>query len=172
MLVWTAVAMAQDDGGPPPVILNEERETAHPLDRDAKGFGIGLLLGLPTGLSGALRPEKGRAWYDAALAWNFDRSTLHLHVDALITLADLRTDDIPDVHFPVSIGVGPRLRLGDSALEADDELYHFGVRVPVGMSFIHDGLPLEGFLELAPGIGLYPATIGTFDAAIGGRYYF
>ena len=113
----------------------------------------------------------GRAWYDAALAWSFDRGTLDLHGDVLLTLVDLRTDEIPEIRFPLWIGVGPRIRLGDSPYTLEDEIVNLGVRIPVGMSFIHDGTPLEAFLELGPGIGLYPSTRAFFDVAIGGRFY-
>ena len=143
------------------------------LNRDVGGFGLGILLGLPTGLSAAWRPAQGSVYYDGALAWSFDQGTLHVHGDVLLRLADLRTDEIEDVHFPVYLGLGPRIRLGDSPYTfSTQESVGIGIRVPIGMSFIHDGVPLEAFVELAPGIGLYPATIGTFDAAIGARYYF
>lgn len=142
------------------------------LNRDVGGFGLGVVLGLPTGFSAAWRPAQGRVYYDAALAWSFDQGTLLAHGDVLLRLADLRTDEIEDVHFPVYLGLGPRVRIGDSPYTLTDEVVGLGVRVPVGMSFIHDGVPLEAFVELAPGIGLYPGTIGTFDAAIGARFYF
>lgn len=164
------VALAQ--GGPPPTVLSTVPDApADPIfNREVEGIGLGVVLGLPTGFSFAARPG-GRAWFDAALAWSFDRGTLHLHGDVLLTLADLRTDEIPDVRFPVWIGVGPRTRFGDSPYTLTQEIVNVGVRIPVGMSFIHDNVPLEAFLELAPGIGLYPATRGFFDVAIGGRYY-
>ncbi len=173
LFVFVGAVLAQE-GGPPPVILQEEperpaRESA--FDHGAEGWGLGILLGIPTGLSAAYRPG-GRAWYDMALAWSFDRGTLDLHGDVLLTLAELRTDEIPDFTFPVWLGVGPRVRLGDSRTTWDEEILGLGVRVPVGMSLVHEGVPLEAFLELAPGIGLYPATVPFFDVAIGGRYYF
>jgi hypothetical protein len=167
-------AQAQE-GGPPPVEIVDP-EPVHPakgttLDREAKGYGLGLIIGLPTGLSGAYRPG-GRAWYDAALAWSFDRGTLQTHFDVELTLVDLRTEDIPDIHFPVYLGVGPRIHLGDSPYTLHEELVELGVRVPVGMGFIHDGLPLEAFVEVAPGLDIYPATVAICDVALGGRFYF
>lgn len=175
MLLSSIVGIALAQNGPPPVVLAPESEPAEippGLDREATGFGLGILLGVPTGFSFAWRPETGRAWYDGAVAWSFDRGTFDVHADVLLTLADLRTEEIPDVRFPVWIGVGPRFRLGDSPFTVEDEIVALGVRVPVGMSFIHDGLPFEAFLELAPGIGLYPSTRAFFDVALGGRFYF
>jgi hypothetical protein len=39
------------------------------------------------------------------------------------------------------------------------------------MGMIHDGVPLEGFVELAPGLLFYPETSFLFDAALGLRFY-
>jgi hypothetical protein len=172
-VLTVAWAFAQE-GGPPPVVLQDSErvfQTGDPvLGHPARGWGVGVLLGIPTGISVARR-ETGRAWYDAAIAWSFDRGTLDLHADILITLADLRSDDIADMTFPVWIGVGPRARFGDSPYTSTDEVVALGVRVPLGMSFIHAALPLEGFLEFAPGLGLLPSTTPFFDVAIGARYY-
>ncbi|MFZ5476576.1 MAG: hypothetical protein ACOZNI_07350 [Myxococcota bacterium] len=142
------------------------------LDRDAEDFGIGVILGLPTGLSAGLRPEGSRAWFDAALAWSFVNDTVDTHADVLFIVYDARTDDIPDMRFPFSVGVGPRLHLGDDPTDTSAALWQVGVRVPVGMSFIHDGFPLEGFLELVPGLSLAPTTQPFFEAAVGARFYF
>jgi hypothetical protein len=165
------VSFASAQEGTAPFRLPKGEETPV-FDRDVGGFGLGILLGLPTGISVAYRPDTGRVYADAALAWSFDRGTLHVHGDVLLRLADLRTDEIADVHFPVYLGLGPRMRFGNSPYTLADEVVELGLRVPIGMSFIHDDIPLEAFVELAPGIGLFPATTGTFDAAIGARYYF
>jgi hypothetical protein len=175
VFAMAGLASAGEQGGPPPVEVVDPSEHPHAsgvnFDRDVKGFGLGIVLGLPTGVSMAYRPG-GRAWYDGGVAWSFDNGTLHVHGDVLYTLADLRTDDIPDVDFPVYLGVGPRLRLGDSPYVAGNDPVELGVRVPIGMAFMHDGVPLEAFLELAPGVDVYPRTQAIFDVAIGGRYYF
>jgi hypothetical protein len=158
---------------PPPAAKSEPTSAvaAGNFDRNAEGFGLGIVLGLPTGVSLAYRPG-GRVWYDGALGWSFDHGTSTVQGDVLLTLADLRTDDIPDVDFPVYLGVGPRLRLGDSPYVRGRDFAELGIRVPIGMAFIHDRVPLEAFVELAPGIDVYPTTQAIFDAAIGGRYYF
>jgi hypothetical protein len=169
------LALASAEGGAPPVILEEQESdtTTAPsmLAHEAKGWGVGVILGLPTGLSAAYHTD-GRVFYDLALAWSFERGTLATHGDLLVTLAELRTDDVADMSFPVWIGLGPRIRLGDTLDTPGSDMLTLGARVPVGMSFIHDGVPIEAFLEFAPGIGLYPSTAPTFDVAIGGRYYF
>ena len=171
MLVLLLVSVASAQEGTAPFRMPAGGE-APVFDRDVGGVGVGIVLGLPTGITVAYRPDTGRVYADAALAWSFDRGNLHVHGDVLLRLADLRTDEIADVHFPVYLGLGPRMRFGNSPYTLADEVVELGVRVPIGMSFIHDDIPIEAFVELAPGIGLFPATVGTFDAAIGARYYF
>jgi hypothetical protein len=177
VLVWTMVGTAFA-GGPPATDIPAEEEkkptdvAAPVFHRQATGWGLGIILGLPTGLSAAYRPAEGRAHYAAALAWSFDKGTLHTHFDAYLTIVDLRTEEIPDVRFPLYVGVGPRLRIGDSPYTTGDDVIDLGIRIPLGMAFMHDDVPLEAFLEVAPGIGLYPSTRAIFDVALGGRYYF
>lgn len=147
----------------------EPEEPPPPLAQPVEGFGIGIVLGLPTGLTAAWRPG-GPVWYDAAVAWSFARGSFAVHADALVTLSEIRTEDFPDTAWPLYVGVGPRVRMGAGA-NAGYGGFELGARVPVGMGVVHDGFPLEGFLELAPGVGLVPDTRFTFDAAIGARFY-
>lgn len=142
-----------------------------PLSYPADGFGLGIVLGLPTGISLGWRPGDV-VNYDAAVAWSFDKGTLALHADALFTLSELQTDDIPDTKFPVWVGIGPRLRVGDEEVPTGESEVSLGVRVPFGMSAIHENLPLEAFLEVAPGVQAFPETVMTFDIAVGLRFYF
>jgi hypothetical protein len=148
-------------------------EQARPplLARDAEGFGVGIILGAPTGLSLGWRPGNALT-YDAAVAWSFARGSLSTHFDVRMDIADAGNDDFPDTSFPIYVGVGPRLRLGDVVADGQDADFDLGIRVPVGMGIIHDNVPIEGFVELVPGVGLYPETAFLFDAALGIRMYF
>lgn len=138
--------------------------------RNPEGVGIGLILGAPTGVSLAWRPG-GRFMVDGGVAWSFSatgKGWAQLHTDVCIDLADLRTADLPDMHFPIWIGAGPRARLGDGT---GYDAFNLAIRVPVAMGFWHDDVPVEGFVELAPGIGIFPSTEFTMDAAVGVRFY-
>jgi hypothetical protein len=139
------------------------------LSRDVGGFGAGIILGLPTGISLAFRPG-GSFYWDGALAWSFSRGSAAVHFDALLQVTNLKSPDLPDIDFPLYIGVGPRVRIGDNTEE--DSAFDLGVRVPVGMNMMHDNLPIEGFFEIAPGVKFYPGTTFLFDIAIGARLYF
>lgn len=134
-----------------------------------EGFGVGMMVGLPTGLSFAWRTD-APLYGDLALAYSFDRKALHVHGDALYTISVLETEDLPDILFPVYIGLGPRFHFGEESSLYQSETF-IGLRVPLGMGIQHDNVPLEGFLEMAPGIGLYPETRPFFDVAVGARFY-
>jgi hypothetical protein len=141
--------------------------------RNPEGVGLGILLGAPTGFSFAWRPG-GRFMVDGGIAWSFSAipggvsSYAQVHSDFCLDLADLRTAEIPDMHFPVWVGVGPRLHFGGGS---GYEAFNAAARIPFGMGFWHDKLPIEGFVELAPGIGVYPTTEFVMDAAIGVRFF-
>ena len=162
---------------PPGTYVPRDSPDAEPeeraVGREATGFGMGIILGLPTGLSFALRSESA-LWYDAAFAWSFGRTGGYaVHFDFLFDVTELRNEDeIPDVAFPIYLGVGPRMRIGGVSGTGTTDPFSIGARVPIGMGVRHDGVPVEGFVELVPGLSFYPATSFYFEAAIGGRYYF
>jgi hypothetical protein len=170
ILALVAASLASED--PDDVLGEREDRLDASLNRDAQGVGVGVILGLPTGLSAAVRPAGKRLWFDAALAWSIVGNTLDTHADVLVIVYDARTEDIPDTRFPFWVGVGPRVRIGDDPTDVSPALWQVGVRVPVGMSVMHDGFPLEGFLELVPGLSVAPTTNAFFEAAIGARFYF
>lgn len=132
------------------------------------GFGIGVVVGEPTALSAAYR-SGGRSWIDAAVGWSFPREWMAFHADLLITPATLASPDLGELRFPLYVGVGPRVRVDFDEYGDRDSV---GVRVPFGMAMYHTSVPVEGFLELVPGIGIIPETEPFFDIGLGVRYYF
>jgi len=133
-----------------------------PARAQHRGFGLGVILGEPTGLS--LKSWTGRKTaVDAALAWSFDREdSLHLHLDYLIHDFNLlRTNK---GRLPVYYGIGGRIKLEDKT--------RIGIRFPVGVSYIFGRAPLDFFLELGPILDLAPRTELTVTASLGLRYYF
>jgi hypothetical protein len=137
------------------------------LAEGPRGTGVGIILGEPTGLSMAWRAD-GPSTFDAALAWSVPESRVHLHADYLYELVSFRDPAAPVVDFPVYIGVGPRLHLGDVPTVDSSVI---GIRVPVGLGVQGIDKPFEGFFELVPVLGLYPRTRMDFDAALGVRVY-
>jgi hypothetical protein len=128
---------------------------------ESRGFGAGIMLGEPTGISLKNWISKTNAW-DAGIAWGFGKhGAFHLHGDYLWHKYDLINVDKGTL--PLYYGVGARL------LFADDT--HLGIRGVVGLDYLFEGLPLDVFLEIAPIFDIVPGTEFSFNGAIGVRYF-
>lgn len=118
------------------------------------GFGLGVILGEPTGLSGKLWLG-GETAIDGAAAWSFNKGgDLHIHADYL--LHSLGGE------LGLYYGIGVRVKL--------EEDRRAGIRFPLGVSYIAK-TPLDIFLEAAPLLDLAPSTAFRVNAAIGFRYF-
>jgi hypothetical protein len=172
LLPLLAVAHAADD----PLTLSQYQgdSVARPstpwFASDPEGVGVGVILGLPTGLSVSWRRDTP-LWFDGAVAWSFETETFALHVDGLLDVATPTAYGNPDWRFPIYVGAGLRIRAGEGAVDEGLNRAIVGVRIPVGMVFQHVGFPVEGFVELVPGVGIVPNTVGIFDIGVGFRIY-
>lgn len=129
-----------------------------------KGFGLGVILGEPTGLSGKYWLDESHA-VDFGFAYSFvhPNNTLSIHADYLFHRFDLIRSEVP---FPVYYGFGGRVHLGNKDGNT------LGARGVIGVLWMHPIVPIDVFVELAPVFNLFPETSLHFDLAIGGRYYF
>lgn len=126
------------------------------------GFGIGLIVGEPTGIS-FKKFIGGNKAVDGAMAWSFRRpESFHIHADLLWHNYDLL--QVNTGKMALYYGVGGRLRFAE-----DPQL---GLRIPVGLTYLFDGAPFDVFLEVVPILDLIPATDVEFNGALGGRFYF
>jgi len=129
-----------------------------------KGFGLGIIVGEPTGLSGKGWISKTSA-IDGGLAWSFlEDGSMHIHADYLWHNFDLITSKIP-----FYIGVGGRMKFKNNKSATDDRI---GVRIPVGLDFFISDPTSDFFIEIVPILDLAPKTDVTFNAAIGFRFFF
>lgn len=142
-----------------------------PVEPRPDTWGAGVILGEPTGLSAIWQRSDSHA-LATALAWSLPDDHLHVHADYLYTLTRFRDPELQEVAFPVSMGVGARVRTGGDEGWGDDFGVSLGVRVPFNLSMMPDRVPLDVFLELVPVVGLLPATDLDLDAAVGIRFYF
>jgi hypothetical protein len=132
---------------------------SHAQDR---GFGAGVILGEPTGLSGKLWLNRQSA-VDMGLAYSFrNKGNFHLHADYLFHFPDAIAST---ERIPLYVGIGGRLAVGRG-----DGI--FGVRIPLGISYWLRSAPLEFFLEVAPILDLAPATELRANGGIGARFFF
>ena len=145
------------------------------LSEQVEGVGVGVILGEPTGFTAAWRPGSQQA-ADLGVAWSIPEERFHLHADYLFTLVSFADPAAPKVAFPLYVGVGPRLRLGSSEtldrLKKQRDSSLLALRIPVGLGIWVADVPVEGFVELVPVVGMLPETRFDFDAALGARVYF
>jgi len=127
-------------------------------------FGAGIVVGEPTGASLKYFFSETLA-VDGALGWSFyDDADFDAHSDVLFHrhhLVDTSAGDLAGY-----LGVGGRVQIRDNA---DDR---FGVRVPVGVSFMLEKVPVDVFGEIAPIVDFSPSVEGALSGGVGVRYWF
>jgi hypothetical protein len=127
-----------------------------------RDFGLGAILGEPTGIS--LKKWLGQTTaIDAAVAWSFfNNDSLYFHVDYLVHNFNLLKTKRGKL--PLYYGIGGRIHAEDKS--------RVGVRIPVGLNYTFDKAPLDIFAEIGSVLDLVPSTEVSFTAFIGIRYFF
>jgi len=125
-------------------------------------FGLGIILGSPTGLSGKLWLGKSAA-FDAAAAWSFSRNgRFQIHGDYLWHNFNLIKVEVGSL--PLYYGLGFRVNFGDET-EA-------GFRFPIGLEYLFPRAPFDIFIEVVPILRVIEKTDFEIDGAIGARFFF
>lgn len=139
--------------------------TLSPAKAEEKSFGLGLIIGEPTGLSANyfLTPDNS---IDLAFAWNVSgNNDTVLHADYLWYKHGFF--QAGKAQMPLYFGVGGRMVFRDNNSDK------FGVRVPVGLTYrFADPKFLELFGEVAPVLDLAPSMKLDLNVGIGVRFYF
>jgi len=140
-----------------------------------KTFGLGVMVGAPSGLS-------GKYFLGANTAFDFGvgiishyrhrHGNIHAHADFLwhpVSLVSARAFELP-LYF----GLGARI--WDFRDDDDVDGFGLGARVPLGVAFDFNNVPLDVFIELAVVIDLFfdyrDDYAGDVNGAVGIRYYF
>jgi hypothetical protein len=139
---------------------------------DEKGvFGVGLIVGEPTGLSAKFYLANDTA-IDFAIGGAYIGRGYQMHGDFLWHPFVLETTE--SFVLPFYFGVGGRVLKRDAG-GGDDDHTRIGLRVPFGILFDFTRVPLDTFVELAP-VGDYRTRGDQFgidlNAGAGLRYYF
>lgn len=126
-------------------------------------FGMGLMVGEPIGLT--LKYWLNESWaVDGAIAESFHRENgLQLHSDIL--WHKFGVFDVSEGRLPLYFGAGVRGKFQDG----DDE---FGIRFPIGVTYMFDNRPIDVFFEVAPILTLTPSVRGDFNVVLGARFWF
>jgi hypothetical protein len=138
-------------------------------------FGLGVILGEPTGISAKLWTSHDNA-FDFGLGWSLggDRigkydgdytggSRVHFHMDYLWHAwnAIHSTEQ-----FPLYYGFGGRVNTGAGYNSS------VAIRGVLGIAWIPHETPIDIFLEVVPSLQLTSSTGFGIDAGIGARYFF
>lgn len=144
-----------------------------------KTFGLGLELGAPTGLTGKYFVASDRAIdFGLGTIYNYrDRYGLHIYADYLFHPVSLTSN--PTFELPFYIGIGGRFwDFEDRGRNgAYDNASAFGVRVPLGLAFDFNNVPLDIFVQLVPTLDFYSnydahSVYLDIDGSIGIRFWF
>lgn len=133
-----------------------------PARAESGAFGLGLILGQPTGITGAYELSD-RTAIDAALGLAlFDDRDFYVHVEFLWYLPTLLGGD--GVELSAYLGIG-----GFFVTHNDPVI---GARAPFGLSLDFSAAPLQIFLEASVLLAVVPDFDGDVRGALGFRYYF
>lgn len=136
--------------------------TYHTATAQQKGdnFGIGIMIGEPTGLTIKKWMSDNTA-FDIGAAWSLSdaNEALHLHSDFLL---HNWFEDNPNLAF--YYGIGTRTILDDDA--------KLGIRIPLGLNYVFEHGPFDVFVEAVPILDIAPDTEFAGNGAVGFRFYF
>lgn len=148
---------------------------AKPVSAQDHGFGLGFVLGEPTGLSAKLWTSRVNAFdFGLGVSVGGDRISnhdyyyngegrVHFHMDYLWhSFNAINSTE----RFPLYYGIGGRYNSGGGYDGS------FGVRGVVGIAWLPRSTPLDIFIELVPVFQLTPFTGFGIDAGLGIRYFF
>ena len=138
-------------------------------------FGLGVIVGEPTGLSAKLWTSHTTA-FDFGLGWSVggDRisrydgyynggSRVHFHMDYLWHSFDAITST---ERFPLYYGIGGRINSGAGYNSSA------AVRGVLGIAWLPHDTPMDIFIEIVPSLQLTSSTGFAIDAGLGARYFF
>ncbi|HEY1558779.1 MAG TPA: hypothetical protein VGF94_28345 [Kofleriaceae bacterium] len=150
-----------------------------------KKFGLGLELGDLVGINGKLFVNSNQAIdfglgdYGYAYRYYGDTGGIHLYADYLWHPKVLAKPEA--FELPFYIGVGGRFYDFGFACDARGNnctgAEAFGIRVPIGLDFDFNNVPLDIFVQIVPTLDFFSNFTNhgvgfDFDFSIGARYWF
>jgi hypothetical protein len=142
-------------------------DSGHPVDKGT--FGIGIVLGEPTGISAKLYLDDDTA-IQGAVGINFIGSGVQGNAEYLLHPWILQERDL----FVMPVYLGPGVRFIQYGGRGVDSHVAVGLRAVVGMLFDFKEQPLDAFVEIA-GVVEYDFTEDlelALNVGAGVRYYF
>ena len=131
---------------------------------NSTGFGLGIMVGEPTGVNGKLWLS-GTTSLDMAAAWSLEsNSGFQGQLDYV--WHNFGVFNVSKGKLPLYYGVGGRFKTWENS---DDSI---GVRIPVGLDYMFENSRFDVFFEIVPTLNLTPSTDFDLNAALGGRFFF
>ncbi len=128
-----------------------------------RGFGLGVVIGEPTGISAKYWLSNQNA-LDFALGYSFVRKErIHFHMDYLF-----HHQNIFRAEENIALYYGPGFRI--RSVEGDDA--RLGARFALGLVWLPRNAPVDVFVEIAPILDIIPATRFQINAGLGFRFFF
>lgn len=180
VLAALAIPVRADDAAPgaaaaaaePEPAPEEDAEPVIDTSRGEKGtFGVGVILGEPTGISAKLYMADDQA-IQAAIGFAFLGGGLHAHADYVFHPYILQARE----QFVLPVYIGPGVRFIQYRSGRDESHFGIGLRAVGGILFDFKTVPLDAFIEVA-GVFEYEFEDGegfglALNAGAGARYYF
>lgn len=169
-LLLASPAIADDTAAPGESAVATPPSPARSADKGT--FGIGLILGEPTGVTAKLYLADDQA-IQAAAGTALIGGGLQIHADYVFHPVILQTRD----SFVMPLYLGPGMRVIDyRAGRADENYLAVGLRAVAGVLIDFKEIPLDAFVEVA-GVLEYGFKDGkgvgaALNAGAGARYYF
>lgn len=144
-------------------------------------FGLGIVLGDPSALTVKYWMDRNRA-LDGGLAFNFDKWVLlygdwTTHFHGAFGHANSFTSALsPYVGLcgvmVISNKSEAETRREKYFSETSSSKFAFGLRIPLGLEWKPNNLPIGIFAEIAPGLTIVPGTSGFVQGGVGARFFF
>ena len=169
LAVLATPAFADDEGSEAEPVEDLSASDSSRADKGA--FGVGIILGEPTGVSAKLYLADDQA-IQGALGFAFVGGGLHVHADYVFHPVILQARE----QFVLPAYVGAGVRVIDYRDGRDEDSIALGLRIVGGILFDFKQIPLDAFVEVAgvieyefqddKGAGL------ALNLGAGARYYF
>ncbi len=126
------------------------------------GFGLGVVIGAPTGIGVKVWMGKEKAICGIA-GWSLEEWK-YVHLQGDYVFHNFNIFKLEEGKLPVYYGIGGRIVIQDKV--------RLGIRIPAGMDYLLPKAPLDIFLELAPLLYIMPETKFYLNGSIGIRFFF
>jgi hypothetical protein len=125
----------------------------------AQDLGLGVQLGQPMGVTGKYWLSSTLA-VDGFMGYHFNNN-FDTHADLL--WHSFSSFNVSSGRLPFYSGLGGRVFGGNDS--------QFGLRIPIGVSYLFPSQPLEAYAEIAPVVKIAPGIGADIDGAVGLRLY-